>query len=91
MGKVPFERFRQPHRIELPQSRSFIMAVGEGPNQLRQYTVTAILMDEIGTWNWPRASWGATKPAIEGGGRITAVSSAYPGFWASCVQGELEG
>jgi hypothetical protein len=66
-----------------------LWGVPEGADQLRQYTATCILADEIGTWTWPRESYTAFKPCIEGGGQITLVSSAYPGFWAELVSGEL--
>ena len=64
------------------ENGSRVWAVAEGADQLRQYTATAILADEFGTWAWPRAAFSAMRPCIEGGGRLTLLSSAYPGFWA---------
>jgi hypothetical protein len=66
-----------------------LWGVAEGAGQIRQYGATAILCDEIGTWTWPRGSYTAMVPTIEGGGQMTLISSAYPGFWAELVEGRL--
>lgn len=81
------ERTQSPPRLKFPASQ--LVGVGEGPDQLRQYGATAILFDEWATWKWPRASLAAAKPCLEGGGRLTIVSSAYPGVWRSACEGEL--
>jgi hypothetical protein len=70
---------------------AMLFGVAEGAEQLRQYTATAILADEIGTWQWPRAAYTAFKPCVDGGGRLTLLSSAYPGFWAELCRGEVLG
>jgi hypothetical protein len=70
---------------------AMLFGVAEGAEQLRQYTATAILADELGTWQWPRAAYTAFKPCVDGGGRLTLLSSAYPGFWAELVRGEVLG
>jgi hypothetical protein len=75
-----------PH-LHIGTSR--LWAVPEGADQMRQFTATAILADEIGTWQAPRATYAAMKPTIQGGGQLTLVSSAYPGFWRQAVEGEL--
>lgn len=80
---------RHPLVVSFPDTGSAIRGVAEGPDQLRQYTATAILADEVGTWKWPRATYTAMQPCIQGGGKIALVSSAYPGFWRSVVSGEL--
>jgi hypothetical protein len=80
---------RTPLVITFPDTESRLIGVAEGPDQLRQYTATAILADEVGTWQWPRATYAAMLPCCEGGGRVALVSSAYPGFWRSFVSGEL--
>jgi len=80
---------KDPPTITFPDLGSKIVGVPEGADQLRQYTATAILCDEFATWAWARASYVAMKPTIEGGGRITVVSSAYPGFFLSLISGEV--
>lgn len=85
---VDFKRKTKPPLIEFANG-SQLFGVAEGPEQLRQYTATAILADEIGTWTWPRETYTAFKPCIDGGGQITMISSAYPGFWAELCEGSL--
>jgi hypothetical protein len=72
-------------------NEAMVFGVAEGADQLRQYTATAILADEVGTWTWPRAAYTAFKPCTDAGGRLTLVSSAYPGFFAELVRGEVLG
>jgi hypothetical protein len=80
---------QSPPTLAFPDLGSTILGIAEGPEQLRQYTSTAILADEFGTYMNPRAAYSAMKPTLEGGGRLTIVSSAWPGAWAEMVRGEL--
>jgi hypothetical protein len=73
------------------ENGALLMGVAEGADQLRQYTATAILADEFGTWQYPRAAFVAMRPCIDGGGRLTLLSSAWPGTWAEMVRGEFLG
>jgi hypothetical protein len=79
-----------PPSIRL-ENGSLLLGVAEGADQLRQYTATAILADEFGTWAWPRQAYTAMRPTIDGGGRLTLLSSAWPGTWAEMVRGEFLG
>jgi hypothetical protein len=65
--------------MEWPGISSFIHGVAEGPNQLRQFTATAVYCDEFAFWPKAQASVGGFKPTVEGGGRVTIVSSAQKG------------
>ncbi len=67
--------------LEFPGLDSYIMGVAQGADQLRQYTASAIMADEIGYWEKSRETFMAMKPTIEGGGRITCVSTANEGFF----------
>lgn len=67
--------------LEFPGLDSYIMGVAQGSDQLRQYTASAILADEIAYWEKGRETFMAMKPTIEGGGRITCVSTANEGFF----------
>jgi len=80
-----------PPELRLSETDALVMGVAEGADQLRQYTATAILADEFGTWVWPRNAYAAMRPCIDGGGRLTVLSSAYPGFWRELVAGEALG
>ena len=64
-----------------PGLYSQILGVAQGANQLRGPTATALLFDEVAFWEKCRESITAAKPTIEGGGRITLISSANPGFF----------
>jgi len=79
-----------PPSIRL-ENGALLMGVPEGADQLRQYTATAILADEFGTWQYPRAAFVAMRPTIDGGGRLTVLSSAWPGTWAEMIKGEFLG
>jgi hypothetical protein len=88
-GQVIVPRASPPSlRLE---NGALLMGVAEGADQLRQYTATAILADEFGTWNWPRAAYTAMRPTIDGGGRLTLLSSAWPGTWGDMIKGEFLG
>jgi phage FluMu gp28-like protein len=68
-----------------PGLYSQILGVAQGANQLRGPTATALLFDECAFWERQRESITAAKPTIEGGGRITLISSANPGFFKDIV------
>jgi hypothetical protein len=97
LARLPEDRCPRPRlrRTESPPLLQFldtdskILGIAEGAAALRQYTASAIMADELGTWTWPRASYSAMLPCIEGGGRLTIVSSAFPGTWRELVTGEL--
>jgi len=65
--------------MEFPGLNSFIRGVPQGAGQLRQYTATALMFDEFAFWERGRETLSASKPTIEGGGRLTIISSAQEG------------
>jgi hypothetical protein len=73
---------RFPHGSE-------IVALGEGEEQARQHTFTGILADEVAFWEHAFETYVALRPTIEGGGRLTLVSSAAPGFFKDLVHDQL--
>ena len=73
------KRFKRPPRLEFEGLNSFIEGISEGANQLRQFTCTAVMLDEFAFWHLQKESLGALKPTTEGGGRITVLSSANKG------------
>ncbi len=77
-------------KIIWPGLNSQIEGVAQGPNQLRQYTGSAYLGDEIAFWEQARKSMAATKPIAEGGGRITYISSAQRGPFRDVVFDEVD-
>ena len=72
-------------RLQFPAVRSEIIGVGQGADQLRQHTLSAILADELAFWEHAQETYIASRPTIEGGGRFTGVSSAHPGFFKELV------
>lgn len=76
-------------RLRFPDTHSEILGLGEGADQARQLTLTAVFGDEVAFWDDPLATYIALRPTIEGGGRLTLVSSAAPGFFESIVHDRL--
>jgi hypothetical protein len=99
LERLPEDRCARPklHRTIAPPVLTFeetgamIYGIPEGSEALRQYTASAILADEFAHWAWPRASYTAFKPCVDGGGRLTLLSSAAPGFFAELIRGEILG
>jgi hypothetical protein len=52
-------------------------------------TLSGVLGDEVAFWDDPLATYIALRPTIEGGGRLTLISSASPGFFESLVHDRL--
>jgi len=75
-------------RIRFPEVNSEIVGIGQGADQLRQYTATAVLFDEFAFWEEAQPTYGASFPTLEGGGRLTIISSANPGFFKQLVHDE---
>jgi hypothetical protein len=76
-------------RLRYPETASEIVAVGQGADQLRQYTVTAIFADECAFWEEAEGTYSASLPTLQGGGRLTMVSTASPGFFETLVHDRL--
>lgn len=68
---------------------SFVAAVGQGPDQLRQYTASYVYLTELAFWEWAEETFASLLPTIQGGGKVTIDSSAGPGFFDRLVHGEL--
>jgi len=61
--------------LEFAETGSYIKAIPQGADQLRQYTASGIFMDEFAFWDDAEATYGASVPTIQGGGRIVIVST----------------
>ena len=72
-------------RLTIPETQGEIVGIGEGADQLRQHTVTAILADEFAFWPEAYETYVAARPTLEGGGRFVGVSTPGPGFFKSLV------
>jgi phage FluMu gp28-like protein len=76
-------------RVELTNG-SYIMAIGEGADQFRQYTASHIMLDEVAFWEKAKESYTGTLPTIQGGGKVVLISTADPGFFEDVVSGRME-
>jgi len=68
---------------------TYVMAVGQGADQMRSYTASYVMCDEFAFWEQAEATWGSLKPTIQGGGKVTIISSAGPGFFQRMCEGEI--
>ena len=77
-------------QLVVPDLNSEILGFPQGADQIRQYHPTGVFADEAAYQSSAGASFAAIKPAIEAGGRYTAVSSANPGWFMRAVRDDLE-
>lgn len=76
--------------LEFPEIDSRLQGFPQGADQLRSFTLSGILWDEVAFMDKAEASYAATLPTIEGGGRMTLVSSPAPGFFKNIVFDRLD-
>lgn len=67
--------------LEFPGINSKIQGFPQGADQLRQFTFSGIFGDESAFWENAQKFYAASFPTIDGGGRMTLVSSPAPGFF----------
>jgi hypothetical protein len=72
-------------QLFFPELNSKIQGFPQGADQLRQYTFSAIMADEMAFWEDAEQMFAASFPTLEGGGRFTAISSPAPGFFKRLV------
>lgn len=77
------------NKIVFPQLDSQIQGFPQGADQLRQFTFSRIMADEMAFWDKASEMYASTVPTLDGGGAITAISSAAPGFFKQLVYDEL--
>ena len=69
---------------------SFIHAMAEGAKKIRSTTPSLVIDDEAALWEEGYAeSYAAVLPALEGGGRLIAMSSAMPGDFSTLVNDQF--
>lgn len=66
---------RKEGQIHFPEVNSYIYSVSSGVDKARGRTASAILFDEFAFQEDAEDAFKATKPTIEGGGRVTIVST----------------
>ncbi len=81
---------KQPPLIEFEEIHSKIQGFPQGSDQMRQFTLSGMLLDEWAFWEEAQASYSAARPTLEGGGRLTGISSRSPGFFKKIVFDKLD-
>jgi hypothetical protein len=76
--------------LAFPEIESRIMGFPSGADQLRQYTFSGMLFDELAFWDNAEDAYASSVPTIEGGGRMTLISSPSPGFFKKLVFDDLQ-
>jgi hypothetical protein len=88
---LPKKETRQkPSALMFPEIDSKIQGFPMGADQLRQFTFSGILGDETAFWEEAQKFYSAAFPTIEGGGRMTLISSRSPGFFQRLVYDQLD-
>lgn len=72
-------------KLKFPEINSIIQGFPQGADQLRQFTFSGILADEMAFWEDAQEMYASSFPTLEGGGRFTAISSPGPGFFKRLV------
>jgi len=80
----------KPPRLSFPEIKSEIQGFPQGADQLRQFTFSGILGDECAFWEEARRFYSSAFPTIEGGGRMTLISSRSPGFFQRLCYDQLD-
>lgn len=75
----------KPAALIFPEIESKIQGFPMGADQLRQFTFSGILGDECAFWEDDQKFYSAAFPTIEGGGRMTLISSRHPSFFQRIV------
>ncbi len=81
---------KQPPLLEFEDIHSKIQGFPQGADQMRQFTFSGMLFDEWAFWEEAQASYSAAKPTLDGGGRLTGISSRSPGFFKKIVFDQLD-
>lgn len=76
--------------LEFPELGSKLQGFPSGSDQLRQFTFSGMLFDEMAFWTKAREAYSAAIPTLEGGGRGTCISSAGPGFFQQIVFDQID-
>ena len=76
--------------LAFPDIDSRILGFPSGADQLRQFTFSGLLFDEAAFWDNAEEAYSSSVPTIEGGGRLTLISSPAPGFFKNIVFDQLD-
>ena len=77
-------------RLTVPSLESVLLGFPQGPDQIRQYHPSGVFQDEAAYQISAGDAFMSIKPAIQNGGRFTAVSSANPSWFYHACRDTLE-
>lgn len=78
------------NNLYFPHIKSRIQGFPQGADQLRQFTMSGILIDEMAFLEDAEKMFSASFPTLEGGGIMTGISSPSPGFFKRLVFDQLD-
>lgn len=78
------------NQLNIPDMDSRIEGFPSGADQLRQYTLTRIVGDEMAFWDNAEEMYSASLPTLEGGGSFVGLSSPAPGFFKRLCDDKLD-
>ena len=78
-------------RLSFYEHDSEIRAIPQGADQVRSYVYSGLLVDEAAFQDQFQEAYAAMLPTIEGGGRLTLVSSANPSFYEDLIKDKVGG
>ncbi len=81
---------KQPPCMEFEDISSKIQGFPQGSDQLRQFTFSGLLFDEWAFWESAQSAYSGAKPTLDGGGRLTGISSRSPGFFKKIVFDQMD-
>lgn len=82
---------KQPPLMEFEEIHSKLQGFPQGADQMRQFTFSGALLDEWAFWEEAQPAYSALKPTLDGGGRLTGISSRARGaFFKKIVYDRLD-
>lgn len=81
---------KSPPIMEFEEIGSKLQGFPMGADQLRQFTLSGLLGDECAFWEDFMRFYSASKPTLDGGGRMTLISSRAPGGFKKVVFDQLD-
>lgn len=86
---IPKFEYKFNH-LYFPEMESTLQGFPSGSDQLRQFTFSGLMFDEMAFWDKAEDAYSAAYPTIEGGGKMTLISSPGPGFFKNIVFDALD-
>jgi hypothetical protein len=81
---------KQPPTMRFESINSRLQGFPQGADQLRQFTLSGLFGDECAFWEDAQKFYSASKPTLDGGGRMTLISSRAPGFFKKIVFDQID-